>query len=318
MGYLPIHCACSSNKTSPEVVQYLIEKGNYLLAEQEKNISNDEKGQRKNKQKDNSCGGLLIQDSHGNLPLQVLYRRIHFSSSVCTSHTRGSNTNASKIANADANGTKGSPQTQEEQVWTKLILVAKETYVARNKIVSSRNEFFRGLRTSGHSQLLENVPIVHAILESGGSLRIVQQALNLYPQDIIRRDADGATLLMLAVSNVSTEPELLTFLLDAEDKWKHNQSKNTKQDFECTAARVPNIKGRLPLHQAVISGRTMQNGVKELVNAEPRAVQTRDLETGMYPFCLAAIPAFRWDNTCMDTVYELLRHAPHLLHQYCE
>lgn len=322
-AYLPLHCVCSSTQTSPEVVQYLIETGRDLFPNETK-IPKDGTNIKGTKRKEYPCGGLLIQDSHGNLPLQVLYRRMHFATSGTTSNRSRSHTNGSDRQYLSGNGEKGAlhhtKQSQEEQLWSKLILVAKETYLARKEIFSNHNEHSQTPRVSDDSpQTRRDVPIVHAILETGGSLRIVKHVLNLYPQDIVRRDADdGATLLMLAVSNVSTEPELLTFLLDAEEQWKGNQSQHTKQDFERTVASVPNKKGRLPLHQAVISGRTLQNGVRELVQAEPRAVETRDVETSMYPFCLAAIPSFRWDNTCMDTVYELLRHAPHLLHQYCE
>ena len=309
MRYLPLHCACSSNKATPQLVQFLITKMYDISSREKKALTNDREeriGRKTNRFENHLSGGLLAQDSYGYIPLQVLFRRLNFSSSVYTSNTLRSKTNMTR---AGARSNELRETEDQDHIWTKLLLVAKETYLARHNTILDRFE--------SHSQLQENVPIVHSILESGASLRIVQQALYLYPNDIMRRDADGATLLMLGVSNVSTELELLTFLLDAEQKWIKSQREKAEQmPSSFTAAGLPNKKGRLPLHQAVISGRTMRNGVRELVDAEPRAVETRDTETGMYPFCLAAIPTFRWDNTCMDTVYELLRDSPHLLQQY--
>jgi len=47
--------------------------------------------------------------------------------------------------------------------------------------------------------------------------------------------------------------------------------------------------GRLPLHIAAASSRTWEDGIKDLVEIEPRALRTRDWKQRMYPFMLAAM-----------------------------
>jgi hypothetical protein len=68
---------------------------------------------------------------------------------------------------------------------------------------------------------------------------------------------------------------------------------------------------------AIESGRTLKNGVETIVRAEPLALQTRDIQTRLYPFQLAAIPTFGWDNSNVDTIYSLLYAAPSVLDTYC-
>ena len=54
------------------------------------------------------------------------------------------------------------------------------------------------------------------------------------------------------------------------------------------AMRV-NQKGRLPIHLALESGKTLDNGVDALVDAFPESVRMRDPVTLLYPFQLAAV-----------------------------
>ena len=49
-----------------------------------------------------------------------------------------------------------------------------------------------------------------------------------------------------------------------------------------------NQKGRLPIHLALESGKTLDNGVDALVDAFPESVRMRDPVTLLYPFQMAA------------------------------
>lgn len=54
------------------------------------------------------------------------------------------------------------------------------------------------------------------------------------------------------------------------------------------AASVPDLDGRLPLHLAVEAGKAWDDGLRSLIWAAPRALETRDVETRLYPFMIAA------------------------------
>jgi len=74
--------------------------------------------------------------------------------------------------------------------------------------------------------------------------------------------------------------------------------------------------GRLPLHLAIESGRALNNGVDLIAHAAPLALQTRDMETRFYPFQIAAVPNYRWDNTSIDGIFQLLRSSPNVMRTY--
>jgi len=97
-----------------------------------------------------------------------------------------------------------------------------------------------------------------------------------------------------------------------------------------TAAGRTDERGRLPLHLAISVGgwrwdreegeEEQERGVERvaslerLIHAEPRALTTRDVGTGLLPFMLAAV----WDGGCLDTAYRLLLEDPSVLLQFCE
>jgi len=72
------------------------------------------------------------------------------------------------------------------------------------------------------------------------------------------------------------------------------------------AARIRDTTGRLPLHLAAEAGRHWDSGMSALVEAAPKAVNTRDIRTNFYPFMLAATAK----NCDVDSIYGLLRANP--------
>ena len=87
-------------------------------------------------------------------------------------------------------------------------------------------------------------------------------------------------------------------------------------DHNQCAAKMSDEGGRLPLHLAIESGRALNNGVDLIAHAAPLALQTRDMETRFYPFQIAAVPNYRWDNTSIDGIFQLLRSSPNVMRTY--
>ena len=88
------------------------------------------------------------------------------------------------------------------------------------------------------------------------------------------------------------------------------------------AARIPNRQGLLPLHIALSKGkRTWRTGVSAMVQAAPEVLLTRDNETNLLPFQLAAAMDDRDAHSSTDqdttesaeTVVELLLACPHAM-----
>mmetsp|Transcript_6202 Transcript_6202/g.9043 ORF Transcript_6202/g.9043 Transcript_6202/m.9043 type:complete len:392 (-) Transcript_6202:1667-2842(-) len=65
--------------------------------------------------------------------------------------------------------------------------------------------------------------------------------------------------------------------------------------------------GRLCLHLAIENGYTWNTAVKDLYEAARQAMETRDLNTRLYPFMSAAVVE---ENSDTGTVFELLRADP--------
>ena len=84
------------------------------------------------------------------------------------------------------------------------------------------------------------------------------------------------------------------------------------------AAIVPvsfNGEEVMPLHLALHSGHSWKEGVKELLEAGPKALSTTDPGTRLYPFQLAALQDGEKDDSDvdLDTIYRLLRFDPNVL-----
>jgi len=264
--HLPLHDACSDNAVPPQVVKLLIEHGR----KEHIGITCNSHDNTSTVDVKKYCGGVLVKDIYGDLPLKILFRRIMFSS---------------KSTEEGLAIDEGSP------IWTKLCIVAKATHLALCN-------FPLGWET-------RSTPLVHSIIECGGHPQIVKHALKLNPDEITEKDSKGRTPLSIASEKVNILPEIINLLLASEECG------------DASTARISNTQQRLPLHMAIESGRTMNNGVESILKAEPLALQTRDMKTRLYPFQLAAIPTFGWDNSNIDTIYSLLYAAPSVMDTFC-
>jgi ankyrin repeat protein len=123
---------------------------------------------------------------------------------------------------------------------------------------------------------------------------LMDRALHDYNDQASQRDPLGRTPLHIAaLIGSSCSTEALQSLIDANPK----------------APRMTDNEGRLPIDWAAESPNTPIKSLSLLIKGEPRAVDTRDLRNGYYPFVSAAIS----ECTSVNNTYYLLRAKPHVL-----
>ena len=107
---------------------------------------------------------------------------------------------------------------------------------------------------------------------------------------------------------------------DSDSKYKEPSVIDILLGGAPSAASECDPHGQLPLHVAIMRGKTLDEGVRALVQAYPDALTMPDVNTNLYPFMLAASVG-RGRGDCA-TIYELLRGAPELvklgLKEQCE
>lgn len=164
--------------------------------------------------------------------------------------------------------------------------------------------------------LINSFKITHACSSIDCPPELFRLAIRLYPLQLVEKDHNQLLPLHIIVSR--------------------------KQDKASTVCRSINIKsildacpqqakiifrgGRLPLNVALEKGWGWYDGINNLVNAAPDALRTRDIRTHFYPFMIAAVgkKIICHDdnvknvglNTCLDTIFNLLKCAPEILRSY--
>ena len=175
--------------------------------------------------------------------------------------------------------------------------------------------------------------IVHAASSVDCPRCVVRIAMVLFPQELLRRDEHNrlpihiaAAAPVYAVNDLRGEGfSLDDAYIDDENPHRRANVKPKKQTKykepsvinillggDPTAARERDQHGQLPLHVAIMRGKTLEEGVQALVEANPDALTTPDAQTNLYPFMLAASVG-RGRGDC-STIYALLRAAPDLVH----
>ena len=129
------------------------------------------------------------------------------------------------------------------------------------------------------------------------SERMMDMALKLYSHQASFRDELGRTPLHVAVADTGScrcSYEALQSLIDANPK----------------APRMADRYGRLPIDWAAECPHVSTRNLALLMKGEPRAIDTRDLQTHRYPFVAAALKEHR---NSINNTYVLLRSKPHVL-----
>ena len=157
---------------------------------------------------------------------------------------------------------------------------------------------------------------VHAASSVDCPRCVVRIAMVLYHQELLMRDE----LNRLPIHIAAVAPVFCVHDLRGEGDQEKKESQNKYKEpsvieillcGERAAARERDPHGRLPLHLAIMRGKTWDDGVKALVEAFPEALTIPDNQTNLHPFMLAAsVGRGRGDCT---TIYALLRAAPDLV-----
>ncbi len=141
-------------------------------------------------------------------------------------------------------------------------------------------------------------PQLHAHVEYGccKTRSLMEKALQKFVGEAVERDLFGRTALHLAAINGQCDADALEALIRINPN----------------APRMTDNEGRLPIDVAAESPNTQPHCLALLMKGEPRAVNTRDLMNGYYPFLTSALsPQQNATNT-----YFLLRARPEVLSYY--
>jgi ankyrin repeat protein len=140
-----------------------------------------------------------------------------------------------------------------------------------------------------------NLIELHALIEHGccRTERLMRRALQDFEGQARQRDANGRTPMHVAASSGSCTTEALEVLLVSNP----------------AGARMTDKEGRLPIDVAAESPNTQLHSLAVFMKGEPRAIDTRDLRDGNYPFVSAALG----QQTSINSTYFLLRAKPHVL-----
>eukprot|EP00814_Leptocylindrus_danicus_P003790 CAMPEP_0116017418 /NCGR_PEP_ID=MMETSP0321-20121206/8036_1 /TAXON_ID=163516 /ORGANISM="Leptocylindrus danicus var. danicus, Strain B650" /LENGTH=479 /DNA_ID=CAMNT_0003487607 /DNA_START=184 /DNA_END=1623 /DNA_ORIENTATION=+ len=136
--------------------------------------------------------------------------------------------------------------------------------------------------------------------------RLLRVLIASYPdQLVLGRKCDGKTPLAIAASTPGLVHgcNVIAVMVDA-----------------CTeAAGIPDRDGHLPLQLALMNyhNRKDVDAWRLIMNAEIRAVSTRDKVTKLYPFVTAALSTCRDEAIQVESIWELLMAAPECLQRIC-
>jgi len=168
-----------------------------------------------------------------------------------------------------------------------------------------------GRDTMDASQPLLMVHEVVAYQTQLGLSNVIPLAVRLHPEQLSKRDMNGNLPLHIAASTPAEKMRQRYGRFQAVD------AVNVLVNSYPEAAGAANRNGRLALHLALARGRrTWNTGVSKLVDAAPRALMTRDVETHFYPVQLAAAANGVDDDDDLEslsTVYSLLLAWPPVL-----
>jgi ankyrin repeat protein len=136
---------------------------------------------------------------------------------------------------------------------------------------------------------------MHTLIEYGccNSEHLMNHALKYFSKQACERDHLGRTPLHVAASIGYCSTEALDTLIRANPN----------------APRMTDNQGRLPIDWAAESPHTQLHCLALLMKGEPRAIDTRDLRDGHYPFLSAALG----EQQSINNTYYLLRAKPHVL-----
>ncbi|KAL7543154.1 hypothetical protein ACHAXR_013253 [Thalassiosira sp. AJA248-18] len=210
------------------------------------------------------------------------------------------------------------------EAWQKSLLLLKVMSAMEN-----RND---GKQHSEREDTASPFLTVHASSSVDCPRCVVRIATVLFPQELLKRDEKNrlpihiaAAAPVYAVHDLRGEGFTIDDAMFDDDperrasrpmkkecKYKEPSVIDILLSGDPSAASERDRHGQLPLHVAIMRGKTLDQGVQALVEAYPDALEAMDNQTNLFPFMLAAsVGRGRGDCT---TIYALLRAAPELVH----
>ena len=168
--------------------------------------------------------------------------------------------------------------------------------------------------------------MVHALVSLRCPALVMKEALGRFPEQAVQRDAQGRTPLLLAVAmlNNGTTTTTTTNNTASASTTTTTNSNNVVDERPAVicellrgnaaaAARMTDAEGRLAIDSLAEQGVYDVNLFEAMVQAEPRAVDTRDLKNKQHPFLTAALAG---EKSNVASVYHLLRAQPHVIRYF--
>jgi len=158
---------------------------------------------------------------------------------------------------------------------------------------------------------LRSIPTLHAAICTYCPIPILLLLLKFRPEHASMRDSSGRVPLLAFFEesdcnhfgdnsdDSSISSELIQYFLDILIEANPN------------AARMSDDKGRIALNVAVSNGWSYEI-LRKVLDCAPRALVTRDMSSGLYPFMLAA-SSYAYGASKVCTTYRLLREEPLLM-----
>jgi hypothetical protein len=166
------------------------------------------------------------------------------------------------------------------------------------------------VRRSGVGEIEQNLLAVHASIFCAAPTSVLKLLLRLYPGDLLKRDINGNTPLMMAISSPSFEEQWQ----DKSDGDEKISNLRLILQASTEAAAIPDIKGHLPLHLAIERSMNWEEGVRDLFMANPGASCVKDPKTRLFPFMLTSSNGSYTSSTDrLTNTYLLLRADPSVL-----
>jgi hypothetical protein len=168
-----------------------------------------------------------------------------------------------------------------QRFWQKADLLALEFYKLTNACPLDRES-------------ITNDYVAHGLIHYNAPLNLLKIALKRDPTCATALDRDGNTPLHLLV-------ERRPYRLKEKEALQATLAANPE------SAGVANHAGHPPLMLAIRNKIPFENGVGEILKADMRVVSTKDTETALYPFQLAAAVG---GPEALNTTFQLLSALP--------
>ena len=245
--------------------------------------------------------GVGIKDKQGNIPLHFVIQYSEISSQVANLLLD----TGAKLQLGGKDGAAGVLLKNDELNGQSLYPLEisfniVKGYATRGEVGSEANnsweKFEFCLAAVAKSRGYTSGTILHVCMSILNDSTLIRVAITRHKDKIKLKDAMGRYPLAIAAMNKKVPKEIICELIEMYP----NACKALDKHF------------RLPIHHAILAGRSFDEGIEDILKAEPRGLESKDIKTRLCPFMLAATT----NNSDVDTVFRLLLANPAILMHY--